>query len=478
MAQSRKSTSETGAIVVTILALMIFFSTMILGLVAVAQANLTRARGRIMLLQAQYAAESGADAAIAELNASAVDPPTYTGTGSDVTLLNTGQYRATYNTTVTDNGDNKERVITAVGKVYDPASSSTPSYTRTIRVTANRTSTTTASSIMSRNIIDVASGVKNIIGKEIYVNGYINMPKNTTNLIAEKITVAGSNPSSADCSLGPNGSSHGNLVPPTSYSDPSQTTTLVNLSHKNCLVPIADPSKFTVTENISNISTIKSIYIPWSQYMDGTYQSSPGGCSDWTTGTSPRTIPSTGNTKKTHYPNSGSGVLNTCGTSGNLALGSATYNITDNVHIRANLCATAGCQPTFNNPESTTKYIFVEGTINFSAVFTSAGSGPIVFISYAADPASKTSVCPLGGSIYLGDSNNTIAPAAYFLATNGICLDKTKFGADPALGGVGGKNIYVSTSPGTPFDLTLDPNFPVDDIPIDLAWRAVYYERL
>jgi type II secretory pathway component PulK len=93
----RNQRRETGAIVVTILMLMIFFTTMLLGLVTVAEANLSRARGRIMLLQAQYAAESGADAAIATLNSGNT---TYTGTVSDTSVLSTGGYKATYAVTV------------------------------------------------------------------------------------------------------------------------------------------------------------------------------------------------------------------------------------------------------------------------------------------------------------------------------------------------------------------------------------------
>ncbi len=483
MTRHSSTPKQSGAIVVTILALMIFFSTMLLGLVAVAQANLSRARGRIMLLQAQYAAESGADAAIAELNASSVDPPTYSGTSGDITLLSTGQYRATYHTTVTDPGDNKKRTIVAVGKVYDPASSSSPTYTRTIRISAERTSTTTASSILSRNIIDVQSGVKQITAKEIYVNGYINAPKNTTDIIADKITVAGSNPSSSNCSLGPDTSSPGQLVAPDPFTDPSQTQVIINLAARNCL-PVDDPSKFSISENQTNISTIKSTFIPWSQYMDSTYQNSPGGCNDWT-GSGTIDIPSTGNTKKTHYPNSSSGVTSSCGSSGNLALGSNTYVLHDSAHIRANFCASSACNPTFNNPDSTTKYLFVEGTVNFNSVKTASGSGPIVLISYGADPSSNSSDCPLGGAVYLGQhgSGYTKAPALYLLAMNGLCIDGTKFGSSPSdtggmLGGVGGKNIFINSSPSTPRPLSLDPDFPVEEIPIDLSWRAVYYERL
>jgi hypothetical protein len=470
----RNQRRETGAIVVTILMLMIFFTTMLLGLVTVAEANLSRARGRIMLLQAQYAAESGADAAIATLNSGTT---TYTGTVSDTSVLSTGGYKATYAVTVANGATSKERFITATGKVYDPSTKTAPNYTRKIRVTAQRSSTTTASSVMSRNILDIGSSVKTIMGRDIYVNGYINMAKNTTDLIAENITAAGKNTGATNCSIG----GSGNLVKPTSFTNPGQTKTVLNLAFNNCITPPGNTSNtdFTVNANINTVSQIQSTYIPWSQYMDNTYQSSPGGCSDWTSGGTTRQIPSTGNTKKTHYPDSSSGIATSCGTSGDLDLGSNTYVINDNVHIRANLCAASGCSPIFNNPTAgTVRYIFVEGTANFNSLQTSSGSGPIVLITYGTDPASKASVCPDGGSLYLGNSGNTSASAMYLLATNGLCLDKTKFGSSPALGGIAGKNLYISTNSGTPFDLSMDPNFPVSQIPIDLAWREVYYERL
>jgi hypothetical protein len=481
MKRIRTPQTNTGSIVVTILALMVFFTTMLVGLVALAQANVYRARGRIMLLQAQYAAESGADQAIAELNSG---NDTYSGTSSDISLLSSGQYRATYATTVSSGSTSKERIIEATGKVYDPASATSPTYTRKIRVTAQRSSTTTASSMLSRNIISVASGVKQITARDVYVNGFIQLNKNTTDLIAENITVAGKDTSASNCSLGGSGI----LVKPTTFTDPSQTKTKLNLAFNNCINPPGNTSNsdFDVTVNQSNITPILSTYIPWSQYMDGTYQNAPGGCSDWTSGTNPRTIPSTGNTKKTHYPDSGSGVATSCGTNGNLNLGSNTFNITDNVHLRANLCAASACSPTFNNPTANTKYIFIEGTANFSSLKTSSGSGPIVLVTYGTDPSSKTSVCPYGGSLYLGQSGSdyTEAPALYLLAMNGWCIDGTKFGtgSDPVdaamLGGISGKNLYIASSPSTPRPLLLDPNFPIDEIPVDLAWRATYYQRL
>ncbi len=469
---STRQSEERGAIIVTILVVMIFLTTIILSLIVLSNANLARARSRVLLLQAQYAAESGVDAAIAYFNSG---NDTYAGTTSDISLLNTPQYKATYSVTVANGSSAKEKIITAVGKVYASATATTPRYTRTLRVTAQRTSTTTSSSIVSRNIIDIASGVKKVVGKDVYVNGFINLNKNTTDLIAENITVAGKNTGSGNCSIG----GSGNLVKPTTFTTPGQTKTQVRVAFNNCLSPPGNVSNanFDVSANQSNISTVQSMYIPWSQFMDSSYTNA-GNCNAWTTGTSPRNIPNAAGSKATHYPDSSTNISSSCGTSGSLALGSNQYNISENVHIRANLCAASACEPTFYNPTSDLKYVFVEGTINFDSVDTASGSGPLVFVSYGTDPASKAGACPYGGAIYLGNSGSTSAPAIYFLAINGLCLDKTKFGSEPALGGLGGKNLYIATNSGTPFDLKLDNNFPASQIPIDLSWRATRYQRL
>lgn len=467
------SDDQRGMVLVAIISVVIFLGFIMMGVFSLTTSNLARSHSRVLELEAQYAAESGADAAIAILNGG---NDAYTGTGTEVTVLTAGTYKATYTVGVANGSTDKERILTAVGKVYTPKTAATSRYKRTIRVTVQRSSTTSASSVLSRNIIALSSGVKNVYGRDVYANGYITMAKNTTSLVAENIYVAGKNTGATNCSIG----GTGNLVKPAGFSTPGQTKTNITLSYNNCISPPGNTSNadFNVLANQNNVSTVQSTYIPWSQFMDSSYQNSPSGCSDWTSGTSPRTIPSTGNTKKTHYPDSSSNVSGSCGSSGSLSLGSARFNITDNVHIRASLCAAAACSPTFYNPDSSVKYIFVEGDINFGALHTAAGSGPLVFIAYGTDPASKTGDCPYGGAVYLGNDDNTNAAAAYLLSTNGICLDKTKFGSSPALGGIGGKNIYIATNPGTPFDLKLDPDFPVNEIPVDLTWRAVRYQRL
>lgn len=477
---TKKQTSsrdETGSILVTILIVTIFLTLFTSSLILLANANVTRARNRLLLLQAQYAAESGADAAIAILNSG---NEAYAGTISDVQVQTNAQYKSTYAVTVSPGASSKERKIVSTGKLYSPKNSASPTMTRRIEVISQRTSTSIVTSgVISRNIVYLQSGVKNLYAKDMYLNGFLLTAKNTTNVIAENLTIAGKNTGAGNCSI----EGTGNLIKPTTFTTAGQTKTNLTLAYNNCINPPGNTTNanFNVNANVSGLPKIQSTYIPYNQYMDSSYTNSPGGCSDWTTGASPRSIPSAGNTKKTHYPDTQLSISALCGTSGDVNLGNNTYIIRDHVHIRANLCAASGCTPTFTNPdsgESSAKYIFVEGTVNFNGVHSTPGSGPIVLVVYGADPASKSSVCPYGGAVYLGNTGTVAAPGIYFLANNGLCLDNTKFDGVPNFGGLSGKNIYISSSPGSPFDLTLDTTFPISIVPIDLAWKATFYRRL
>ena len=464
---SKKPKGENGSILVTILIVMFFLSTLLFALMVSSKVNLIRARQRIMLLQSQYAAESAADAAIAYLNSGVA----YTGTSGDVTILTSSQYTSKYSVSVANGSSGKEKVITAIGKVFTPSNPSTPAYTRQLRITAQRTSITSSSSVVSRNILFVGTNT-DVIAKDIYLNGYIVLDKSNSTLTAENVTVAGKNTGSTNCSIG----GSGKLFKPTSFTTPGQTKTALNLAYNNCISPPGNTSNadFDVNANLSSISTVQSMFIPWSQYMDSSYTNA-GNCNDWTTGGSPHSIPSTA--KASHYPNNSDNVASTCGTSGNIQLSNNhVYTINDHVHLRANLCSSSVCSPIFNNPTADLKFIFLEGTANFDSLRTQSGSGPIVLVVYGADPASKASACPYGGALYLGNGT-TSAPALYLITMNGLCVDKSKFNVNPGLGGVSGKNLYIASNSGSPFDLSMNVNFPTSQIPIDLAWRAVRYER-
>lgn len=466
--------TQKGMILASILMISVFLSVLAFAIINFSTLNLARSRGRVLLLQAQYASESGADAAVAILNSGNT---AYAGTGGDVQILdNSPHYLAKYNVTVTAGADAKQKYITSVGKVFAPANATTPKYTRTVEIFSQRSSSIASSSLVGRNILYVESGVKNIQAKDLYVNGYIYLNRNTTNLIAENIIVGGRNSGAGSCSI----SGAGNLVKPSSFTTPGQTKTNIKMAFNNCISPPGNTSNanFDVLNNQSDISIVQSTYIPWTQYMDGTYLNAPSGCNDWLSGAFPRNIPSTASTKNTHYPDTGSGIITSCGTSGNLNIGTGQYNIRDHVHIRANLCGSSSCRPTFHNPGPTLKYIFIEGSVSFDTLTTTPTSGPLAIVSYGADPPSRAAACPYGGSFYLGNGNSTSAPKAYLLALNGLCLDKSRFGSNPAIGGLSGKNIYIATNPGSPWDLYLDSGFPTESIPIDLSWRSTRYRRL
>lgn len=469
--------NQQGSIVAGILIATIFLTSLFLSMTVISNANLRRAKSRVYQLQAQYSAESGADAAIANLNSG---NSSYTGSGAEVTVLQAEIFKSTFTTTVTAGSNAKEKIITSTGKVYSPITATEPSYYRTIEVVAQQSSTTFTSSMLSRNIIDIASGVKNIWGIDVFANGYINLNKNTTNLIAENISVAGKKTGATNCSIG----GSGNLVIPTVFTHVGQTKTNINTAYNNCISPPGNTTNtnFNVIANTA-INPVVSSYIPWSQYMDGTYTNA-GSCNDWTSSGSTKDIPSGANLKVTHYPDSANLVANSCGTNGNIDLGTKRFNIKGNVHLRANLCAASACRPSFYNPDSTIKYVFIEGTINFTSLTSVANSGPIVLLTYGTDPNSHGNACPstTGDSIFIGQhgSSETIAPDIYLLAKNGVCVSKTKFANAniPSLGGISGKNIYIDSSPGNPYDLKLDPDFPTNQIPIDLSWRATRYRRI
>ena len=80
----KKNIRQNGSILVSILIVILFLSSIVFALMVYANANLYRARGRVFNLQAQYAAESAADQAIAYLNSG---NDAYAGTTSPVTIV-------------------------------------------------------------------------------------------------------------------------------------------------------------------------------------------------------------------------------------------------------------------------------------------------------------------------------------------------------------------------------------------------------
>src|SRR3712207_4314864 len=102
---STQKNSQDGSILVSIMMITLFLVTIIFSLLVLSTANLSRARSRVLTLQAQYAAESGADSAIAQLNNVSSE---YVGSNNEVQLLSNNLYKATYAVTVANGSSPKE----------------------------------------------------------------------------------------------------------------------------------------------------------------------------------------------------------------------------------------------------------------------------------------------------------------------------------------------------------------------------------
>ncbi len=487
----RKTSDESGSILVSILIIMIFLTMTVLSLAVISQANITRSTQRIYLLQAQYAAESGADAVVAYINSGSA---TYPDNATEKTLFTyTPTYRATYTATVTDTADPNKKKVISVGKVYQPSTATTPKITYKVGVDLERSSKAFTSSIVSRNSVEVASSVKEVRATSLFVNEYVRANKNTNDLVIDELIIAGKYPDASNCSL----SGTGNLVRSPALVA-SGTKAILKMAYNNCMdVPPGNTSNadFDITANDTTLEKVASIYIPWNFKMnnlDAGGEYTNGSCSDFTAA-SP-VIPSAGNARKTHYPDSGSGVTTAalCGGSGgapaDISLGTKTITLNDHMHIRANLCKATSCSPTFINPDaSKPKFVFVEGVINFENVIVTSASSPgdVVFVSYSTSQIlADSKQCPSNSAaIRLGKAAAGLeisAPKAYFIATNGmLCVDQTKFNATVAsLGGISGKDIYLSSNSGAVFTLTFNPDFPLSAIPLDLSWRASTLTRV
>jgi hypothetical protein len=69
-------------------------------------------------------------------------------------------------------------LITSTGRVFQPAAATTADHTRKIELLAERTGgSVVATGMISRNIIEFASSVKDVYAKDFYVNGYIQTDK-------------------------------------------------------------------------------------------------------------------------------------------------------------------------------------------------------------------------------------------------------------------------------------------------------------
>ncbi len=163
-------------------------------------------------LQAQFAADAAIDDALVQLNASS----SYAGAVTPVTLMNSNNIKTTYESSVVSGGTATKKTINVIGKVYAPATSTTPQLTRKYQVDVEAvTSGVGDSSVVAGVGGLILSNNAKITGGDVVVNGTVQLSNNaqiglTTNSVNVRVAHANCpNPATAVyprvCGSGENG---------------------------------------------------------------------------------------------------------------------------------------------------------------------------------------------------------------------------------------------------------------------------------
>jgi hypothetical protein len=179
---------EQGFIVASLLVLIAVISILLVTITSTGVANHQSSVMENARLNAQLASDGGLDDAINELNLDS----NYTGSVSEIVLLNSSSIRTTYETFVIGVAGTDRKTIRSVGKSYVPSSSTKPISIRTYELDVEPLS-------ISTGIFSVVTGVGGLIMEnsakildgEVFVNGEIRMQNTaqigtTTNSVVVK----------------------------------------------------------------------------------------------------------------------------------------------------------------------------------------------------------------------------------------------------------------------------------------------------
>ncbi len=171
---------QSGFILILTLIQSLVVLTVLTGVMTLALYNLGAAKRAMYITNATYAAEAGADRAMYQIN----QDDTYTGTNTScpvtstgsnpVTLYNDTTGRATYETCVVAGSISNEKIVYAVGKVYVPASSTSPKSIKTVRLIAEGTPAGTYSVQTGPGGLTMINSATITIGP-ILIGGFLNM---------------------------------------------------------------------------------------------------------------------------------------------------------------------------------------------------------------------------------------------------------------------------------------------------------------
>lgn len=171
------ASQQGGFILPVLLVAGVMLVLMIIAVTSESVTNQTAARHDYYAAEAQLTADAGLDEAMHEMNTQT----SWTGTGSDVTLLNDAarNLKTTYNVVVNNGADSIDKTLVVTAKTYFPASSASPVVTRKYAMDIEAVTTGVgASSVVTGVGGLVMNGNSKVSGGDVVVDGKITMSNN------------------------------------------------------------------------------------------------------------------------------------------------------------------------------------------------------------------------------------------------------------------------------------------------------------
>lgn len=161
---------ESGFILLSVLITTTFI--MLIGVISLQliSTNLRIARQERFSINAQFTADAGLDDAVRQLNLD----NTWTGSGGEITLATTTDFKTTYQTTVTAGADDFQKFIDVTARTYAPATASTAASTRKYQVEMRGISSGSYSIVSGVGGLNMLNNSK-ILGGAVFVNGLLNL---------------------------------------------------------------------------------------------------------------------------------------------------------------------------------------------------------------------------------------------------------------------------------------------------------------
>jgi hypothetical protein len=428
-----KRNEEQGIIMVGALIIMVFFMTIAVGVAEFGLSQYTSARKSVLAVSALNVAEAGADSFLYNMN----QDNTYTGTNSEVEFFNNGiQGRGTYQTTISNGAFANEKIMYSTGRVYLPASATTPKETRKVKLVIRGTNP-------FKYAVQTGTGPFYLYGNSTLIGSFFS--NSTFALQDNSVSLSGTIMAAGDD--GSTGAGH----PCSIYGSNANLSGTINVAKNVCITPRAGS---TVTTNDPTVTAQPLPSIP-AAVLDSVAATAT--CGSLTS--SPFIIQSA------HYPDAGSGTTGGC----NVNLKKNTnYTLNGTVHIRGDLNID-GNVISLAEGITTDTYVIVEGKINItgngSAIASNSNGAALIFVSNDTGDCNGDKNCSNNA---INIISNTSSFNSLFLALNG----SIGYEGRGSIGSIASKSTVINGN-GTITFLKIDTTSLDYDF-----WDVKYYQQV